>query len=243
MRTPRAWLVGAGLAVAVPAAAVLSVAAGLLAGIPLFDGLAPPAAYRWVNPPPELRGINKAPSSAVLAVPLTPSGTASTTLETADGQVQISLPDGAFAPSPGQTGVEFRIRPLGAADAPALPPGVLIQGNAYRVDAAYQPSGVTATAAQAADIVFRYPVDATQVLLYGASGWQEVPTILESASLAVAAQTTRFGLFAAVTTGVPPSRPGRVPAWAYATAGLALMAAAAPAVLRRRSRSGGPLPA
>lgn len=245
MRTPEAWLgwlIGVGLAVALSAAAGMSVAAGLVAGIPLFDGLAPPAAYRWVDPPPPLRGSNQAPSSAVLSLPLTPSGTASTTLGTGDGQVQISLPEGAFAAAPGQTGVELRIRPLAASAAPPPPPGVLIQGNAYRVDAAYQPSGVTASAAQPVEIVLRYPVDATQVLQYAPQGWQGVPTILESAMLSVAAQTTTFGLFAAVTTGVPPARPGRVPPWAYAAAGLALLAAAGPTLVRRRAAGADPPP-
>lgn len=237
-KAPRAWLMGVGLAVVLPAAAVLSVATGLVAGIPLFDGLAPPAAYRWVDPPPQLKSLNKPPSSLEQSVPLTASGTASTTIETEDGQVEIALPDGAFAPSAGQTGVSLRIRPLGAGDAPAPPPGELIQGNAYRIDAAYQPSGATATAAQAVEVVLRYPVDATQVLAYGPRGWQAVPTILESALLSVAAQTTSFGLFAAVTTGVPPAKPGRVPAWAYAAAGLALLAAAAPTVLRKRAPPG-----
>lgn len=233
MTNPRAWLIGVGTAAALTGAAVFSVAAGLVAGVPLFDGLAPPPAYRWVVPPPPLRGSNRAPSSAVLVLPLTPSGTASTTLGTGDGQVQISLPDGAFAASAGQTGVELRIRPLPVSAAPPPPPGVLLQGNAYRVDAAYQPSGVTASAAQPVEVVLRYPVDATQVLRYGPQGWQDVPTILESAMLSVAARTSTFGLFAAVATGVPPARPGRVPPWAYAAAGLALLAAAGPTVLRR----------
>jgi hypothetical protein len=84
------------------------------------------------------------------------------------------------------------------------------------------------------DVTLRYPVDATSVILSDGAGWQALPTTLESAALAVDATTTRFGIFAAASIGVTPSRPKRTPAWAYAAAGAALLAAGVPTLMARR---------
>src|SRR3954464_6643219 len=96
----RVWGVAAGILGVV--AACGSVALGLLAGIPVFDGLAPPAAYRWVRPPSELRAGNRAPASVSATVPLTENGSAAAVVSTPDLQVQVSIPAGAVPPAAGQ---------------------------------------------------------------------------------------------------------------------------------------------
>jgi hypothetical protein len=214
------------------ATALGSVALGLTAGIPLFDGLAPPAAYRWVRPPTELRSGNKIPASASATIPFT----AASVVSTPDDQVRVSIPADAFPPAPGQTGLGITIRPLDPGQVPPPPPGIAIQGNAYRITVASVPSGATATALQPVDVVLRYPVDATQVILLAGGGWQTLATTLESAALAVDATTTQFGVFAAASTGAPASRPRRTPAWAYLAAGAGLLAAGAPTLVARRGR-------
>ena len=224
----------------VAAAALFAVAVcissgfGFVFGIPLLDGLAPPAAYRWVRPPPELRSGNKAPAAASARITLTATGSPPADIGTPDDQVMLSLPAGAFAPVPGQVGLAIAVQPLDAAAAPAPPPGTAIQGNAYRIAVTYTPSGATATAVQPVDVTLRYPVDATQVILLTASGWQFLPTTPESSALAVDATTKEFGVFAAASTGIPPATARRTPPWAYLAAGLALLAAATPTLLGRR---------
>lgn len=236
----RVWGLAAGVLLVV--AGCGSVALGLLAGIPVFDGLAPPTAYRWVHPPPELRAGNRAPASVSATVPLTDSGSAAAFVSTPDDQVQVSIPAGALPPAAGQNALEVDVQPLDPARVPAPPPGTAIQGNAYRITVADVPSGATATAVQPVDVTLRYPVDATGVILLTDAGWQALPTTLESAALAVDATTTRFGIFTAAGTGVT-SRPRRTPAWAYAAAGAALLAAGIPTlVARRRPQPPAPAP-
>jgi len=227
----RVWGLAAGILLVV--AACGSVALGLLAGIPVFDGLAPPPAYRWVRPPSELRAGNRAPASVSATVPLTGAGSAAAVVSTPDDQVRLTIPAGAFPPAAGQNTVQVNIQPLGPAQVPAPPAGTSIAGNAYRITVAYVASGATATAVQPVDVTLRYPVDATSVILSAGAGWQALPTTLESAALAVDATTTRFGIFAAAGT-VTQSRPRRTPAWAYAAAGAALLAAGIPTLMARR---------
>src|SRR5438105_3280412 len=227
----RVWGLAAGILLVV--AACGSAALGVLVGIPVFDGLAPPPAYRWVRPPSELRAGNRAPASVSATVPLTGTGSAAALVSTPDDQVQVSIPAGAFPPAAGQNALEVDVQPLDPARVPAPPAGTAIQGNAYRITVAGVPSGATVTAVQPVDVTLRYPVDATSVILLTDAGWQALPTTLESAALAVDATTTRFGIFAAAGAGVT-SRPRRTPAWAYAAAGAALLAAGIPTLLARR---------
>jgi hypothetical protein len=236
----RVWGLAAGILLVV--AACGSVALGLLAGIPLFDGLAPPPAYRWVRPPSELRAGNRAPASVSARVPLTESGSASAVVSTPDNQVQVSIPAGAFPPAAGENALEVDVQPLDPAQVPPPPAGMAIEGNAYRIIVTNVASGATATAVQPVDVTLRYPVDATSVILSADGGWQVLPTTLESAALAVDATTTQFGIFAAASVGVTPSRPRRTPAWAYAAAGAALLAAGLPTLLARRRPQPPPSP-
>lgn len=228
----RVWGLAAGILLVV--AACGSVAFGLLAGVPVFDGLAPPPAYRWVHPPSELRAGNRAPASLSATVSLTDTGSTAAVVSTPDDQVQVSIPAGAFPPAAGQSALGVDVQPVDPAQVPPPPAGMAIEGNAYRITVAYVPSGATATAVQPVDVTLRYPVDATSVILSTDSGWQGLPTTLESAALAVDATTTRFGIFAAASAGVTPSRSRRTPAWAYAVAGAALLAAGLPTLLGRR---------
>jgi hypothetical protein len=228
----RVWGLAAGILLVV--AACGSVALGLLEGIPVFDGLAPPPAYRWVRPPSELRAGNRAPASVSATVPLTESGSAAAVVSTPDDQVQVTIPAGAFPPAAGQNALAVDIQPLDPAQVPPPPAGMIIQGNAYRITVANVASGATVTAVQPVDVTLRYPVDATSVILLTDAGWRALPATLESAALAVDATTTRFGIFAAASIGVTPSHPRGTPAWAYAAAGAALLAAGIPTLMARR---------
>ena len=67
-----------------------------LARGPLLDGIGPPQAYRWVNPPPDLASGNQPPSSGVFHVPLDASGSRPEVFVTSDNQVTVVVPKGAF---------------------------------------------------------------------------------------------------------------------------------------------------
>src|SRR5260370_28230308 len=106
----RVWGLAAGIRLVV--AACGWVALGLLAGIPVWGGLAPPPEYRWVRPPRELRAGNRAPASVSATVPLTETGSASALVSTPDDQVQVTIPAGAFPPGAGQNAMGVSIQPL-----------------------------------------------------------------------------------------------------------------------------------
>src|SRR2546428_13476408 len=137
----RVW--GAAAGVLLVAAACGSVALGLLAGVPVFDGLAPPAAYRWVRPPSELRAGNRAPASVSATVSLTDAGSAAGVVSTPDDQARVSLPAGGFPPAPRQKALGVAIQPLDPPQVPPPPARPAIAGNRYRIPVAYVPPGAT----------------------------------------------------------------------------------------------------
>ena len=60
---PQSKLLGPVAGALLVVAACVTAALGFLPAVPLLDGLAPPPAYRWVDPPPELRGSNQTPAA------------------------------------------------------------------------------------------------------------------------------------------------------------------------------------
>jgi len=129
-----------------------------LARRPLLDGLVPPTAYEWVDPPPELASTNLAPARQDFQVDLGDAGSRTAVLTTGDAQVTLILPRGAFAGAPGQDSILVRIEPLAASevDAPAEPGQIL--GNVYLLEATYRPSGEPAALAANSRVVLVYPL-------------------------------------------------------------------------------------
>ena len=123
------------------AGAAVSGRASILARRPLLDGLAPPTPYRWVSPPPDLAASNKPPASTRFTVELTAEGSQLGAFSTSDGQVNLVLSQGAVPPRSGQRGVEVTIEPVDPATLGPAPSGLVTAGNAYQIQASYQPSG------------------------------------------------------------------------------------------------------
>ena len=135
-----AALAGLLAAVAYLAGALASGALGPWARRPLLDGLAPRAPYRWVKPPPELASGNKAPSSGHFEAKLTGGGSQVGAFSTQDTQVTLILGQAAFKASSAQTKVAVDVAPVDPTTLASPPEGMLIAGNAYRVQASYLPS-------------------------------------------------------------------------------------------------------
>ena len=129
-----------------------------LARGPLLDGIGPPQDYRWVNPPPDLAANNQPPSSGVFPIALDPNGSRPATPVTSDNQVTVIVPQGAFAKKAGQIEVSLKIEPVDPATLGSPGAGVTIFGNAYRLEATYQPSGDPAKLVLPVDAVLIYPV-------------------------------------------------------------------------------------
>ena len=129
-----------------------------LARGPLLDGIGPPQAYNWVNPPPDLAPTNQQPSSGVFHVPLDANGSRPEVFVTSDNQVTVIVPKQAFDLKAGQIEVTLSVTPLDPAKLSSPGTTLTIFGNAYRLKAAYQPSGEPVSPASPLDLVLIYPV-------------------------------------------------------------------------------------
>jgi hypothetical protein len=129
-----------------------------LANGPLLDGIGPPQPYRWVNPPPDLAATNQPPSSGVFHVPLDPNGSRPEVFVTSDNQITIVVPKGAFPTKAGEIEIVLKVTPLDPATLASPGANLTIFGNAYRLQATYQPSGARVDLKLPLDAILLYPV-------------------------------------------------------------------------------------
>lgn len=127
--------------------------------------------YRYVVAPSGETSEGAAGTS-VSTQPIGPPGFAGTT----DNQMQLTLPEGAFAPRLGQQGVRVQLDQLDPATLPPLPDGLEPEGNAYQVGLAYAPSGMpVASLAVPATLGISAPAAPTDVLELVDGGWVPLP--------------------------------------------------------------------
>ncbi|MGH2707577.1 MAG: hypothetical protein ACRDJK_04720, partial [Actinomycetota bacterium] len=200
---------------------------GLVPARPLLDGLAPPPRYRWIQPPPELEEGNIKPEAGAGTLALRENGTEQASIATPDGQAVVILPLNAISPSADQTEVRLEIAPVDPAGLPPPPERLTIEGNAYRIDATYPPSGRPVVPARPVGVVLRYPIDATTLLLMANGRWREIPVNLASGTLSILAETAVLGTFAPAGPEQSRRSSAPTPPWAYLAAGSALAAAVA----------------
>jgi hypothetical protein len=247
----RSRALGAGLAVVLvyAATAILSGHLSPLSRRPLLDGLAPPTAYRWVEPPPELAATNQKPTPGTFTVNLGNDGSKTAVFTTDDAQVTVILPEGSFAEAEGQRTVEVTVEPLAGATAHPDDP-LHVVGNVYLVEATYQPSGEAAKLANPANVVIVYPLLAndhgSHAIIWSRSGerWKaletdDLPSIQQAGAdiddlgyLSVAGQP------ASSIAGSGTSGGGSSVATIAIVAGLIVLALVAAFLLRKGSRSG-----
>ena len=200
--------VGAALALVYLAGAALTATLDPLQGRALLDGSFTGAPYNWVSPPPSLAASNKAPTPLTQSVPISPeSGSDPAGISTNDLQVTLLLSKGAFPPSDQQDSVVVRITPL--APTGRLPGGNEPQGNAYRIQATYQPGGASiATVIPQAQLVLVYPAplnpgtfEGTIFISPDGRTWTALRTSTSAARHQALAETGRLGYF---VVGAPP---------------------------------------
>jgi hypothetical protein len=228
--------------------AVAAAYAGLGAGRPLFDGFAPPPPYRWVNPPREFAAGNNPPRPSGFDVPLGPSGSPVVNHSSDDGQLILSFPAGAFAAHQPDSAVDVQLTPFDPASLGAAPPGLEADGNAYRVEFNYRPSGQGAALAGEVDVFLVVPRLA-EAVLYSPDGasWGQLPVRSVPGVDEIGGVLARPGYLlgaspptAAGPTGAPAAG-GRGRAVAIVAAALALAVIVGLGLfgLRRLRRSGG----
>jgi len=212
---------------------------------PLYDGFGPPPAYRWVNPPAVFASGNVRPHPVSIDFALTGGVSDAVTVGTTDAQFAVYLSRGAVAPHPPDTKVTGAVTPLDPATLPALPSGLRPDGNAYRIELHYSPSGAAVTQlAQTGNVIVTIP-ESGHALLFSPDGqvWQAVAARPVGGGGVLGGVFSAPGYYVAGTNTPAPtsgrkgsgsSSPGLV---AGAAAALALASFFVPWVFRRR-RSG-----
>jgi hypothetical protein len=250
----RSRALGAGVVIALvyAATAVLSGHLSPLARRPLLDGLAPPTAYRWVEPPPELAATNQEPTRGRFDVKLGKTGSETSVFTTGDAQVTLIFPEGSFETAEGQRSVKVTVEPLPSSIAHPDEP-LTVLGNVYLVEATYRPSGDVAALAGIATVVLVYPLLAndhgSHSMIWSRSGntWRALDTDDLPSIQQAGADIDELGYLS--VAGQPPSPTagaGTADGGSVATiaivAGLIVLAVVAALLLRRGSTkdSGGP---
>jgi hypothetical protein len=161
-------------------AAVLA-ATGLLTDRPvrpLFDAIGGAIPYKWVNPPWYVGSTNIKPGSSSTDIPFENGTSPLIGVNSEDAQIILNLPQGALPPNGADTGVRAAFTPLDPKKLARLPGGMRPDGNAYRVEMTYQPSGAPLRQVTTSGNVVMVVPDEAEKMLFSPDGesWQELPT-------------------------------------------------------------------
>ena len=229
-----ALALGVAAAAAYLIVAAVTFEAGWLPSRPLYDGTVPPEPYRFVDPPADLAAANQPPLSKEDIAPLGAEGFPGATVVTDDNQAFLIFePDGVTQPA-GAESVKIAIEPVDPETIGDPPEGLGYDGNAYRIEASYQPSGDPVEITADATVLLRYPFSATTILRRDGDVWTELETE-PGAGLDLFTKTDRLGVF--VPAGLPFHNPSdsKLTDIIYAVAGLLVVVVGV--VLGRRRTS------
>jgi len=213
---------------------------------PLFEGIGPPPAYRWVKPPAAFASGNVPPKASDTDIPMTPTGSQQAGAQSEDNQVVINMAPNAAPPHAPDTSLRIHIEPIDPATLAPLPPDVGPNGNDYLVTLTYQPSGAPVPALTAqGNILLTVPLNAAG--MYSSPDgrtWTKGGVQTVVGQPIVGGPFTASGHYLAATHPTPPSSGGGggstgVIIVAVLVGGLALALGLFP-VIRKRLRGGQP---
>ena len=202
MTRPRALQIGIGFVAAYLAAVVVTAAVRHDGVRPLFDGFAPTPSYRFVDPPPFFAPGNTPPGDVTRSIALGSEGSSAVGVSTPDGQFVIDLARGAVAPRAGATSVAVTITPVAPKQLAAVADG-RPNGNAYRVDIRYEPSGDPVTEFVRPGTMLIEAPELASAVLHSPSGstWRPIPArSVGSNGLSMSAKLAAPGYYLATTT-------------------------------------------
>jgi len=176
--TQRPLRVGAVLAVLYASVVLVT---GLMTGHPvrpLFDAAGGAVPYKWVKAPWYVASTNIKPRPSHQDIVFENGTSPQTGATSEDAQVILNLPQGALPPREGETAVRMSFTPLDPKKLAKPPGGMRPNGNAYRVQMAYQPSGAPLDALTKSGNVVMVVPDEAERMLYSVDGksWSELPT-------------------------------------------------------------------
>jgi len=210
---------------------------------PLYDGFVPPSSYHFVEPPSFFAAGNVEPQPLSTTIKLGPSGSDAAGIATPDGQFVVDLAAGAIAATNGDTSVAVQITPLAPSHLPAVPDALRPNGNAYRVDMTYRPSGEPVRAfAVPGTLLIEIPELGNHLFLSDADAWTAVASqVLPPRQLSLTATFGAPGTYLAATslpelTSSPSSSHSALILGIGVAALALLMFGAALLLVRRRGR-------
>jgi hypothetical protein len=214
---------------------------------PLFEGIGPNTPYQWVTPPKAFAAGNVKPHPNATPVTLGPTGNPLAGAGSTDGQIVLNLSEGAIPPHPPDDNVTVRLIPVDPGTLAKTPSELRSNGNAYKVEFSYQPSGEGITGlTKPGNVILTVPEPA-QGLLFSPDGqtWEK----LESQDLGgvgtVGGAFTRAGYYLGATSSFtsPPgdggggsSSIGGIVVVGVLTVSLAFLLGFGPGLLRRLQR-------
>jgi hypothetical protein len=145
---------------------------------PLFDGVGGAAPYKWVKPPWYVGSANIEPKASSSDIPFENGVSPLIGVTSDDAQLILNLPQGALPGKDGATAVKTSFTPLDPKKLAKLPRDMRPDGNAYRVEMAYQPSGEGLRQTTTSGNVIMVVPDEAETMLFSVDGksWDELPT-------------------------------------------------------------------
>jgi hypothetical protein len=168
---------------------------------PLYDGFAPVPTYRWVEPPSFFESGNVKPTPLTTTIRLGRDGSEAVGIATPDGQFVLNLGAGAIEPHEDAKNVKVKITPLAASTVPPVPAPLRANGNAYRVEMAYDTGGRVDRLRHPGSLVMDIPELGNDLYFRAANGgWSKVPsTAVPPRQLSLAADFSAPGAYLAGT--------------------------------------------
>jgi hypothetical protein len=196
------WRTGAVLA---GVYAVVVVATGLLTAHPvrpLFDAVGGAIPYKWVKPPWYVGSTNVRPGPSSTDIPFENGTSPLVGVNSEDSQMILNLPQGAIPPNGGDTAVRASFTPLDPKKLAKPPGGMRPDGNAYRVEMTYQPSGQSVRQTTTSGNVIMVVPDEAEKMLFSLDGksWDELPSQLLGDPTTVGSAFNKPGYYLVGTT-------------------------------------------
>ena len=243
----RASTLRAGLGLALLYAVVV-VATGLTGGHPvrpLFDGVGATTPYKWVKPPWYVGSANIKPEPSHTDIAFDNGTSPLTGVNSSDSQLILNLPRGALPSHAGDTAIRATFSPLDPKKLAEPPSGMRPDGNAYRVEMTYQPSGAPVpTTSQSGNVIMIVPDEAEKILFsLDGKSWDELPTHMLGDPNTVGSAFNKAGYYLVGTTLPEFQNPNkgngtkRVAGIALVVVALALLLGYVLPTILRRSRA------
>ena len=212
---------------------------------PLFDGIGGSTPYKWVRAPWYVGSTNLKPGPNSTDIPFENGTSPLIGVNSEDAQIILNLPQGALPARPGDTAVRASFTPLDPKKLAKPPGGMRPDGNAYRVEMTYQPSGQPAGQMTTSGNVIMVVPDEAEKMLFSLDGksWDELPSQMLGDPNTVGSAFNRPGYYLVGTTlpeFVDPNREDgrkRVIGIAMVVGALALLLGYVLPTILRRSRA------